>query len=205
MTTIWLTFIVLNGIFVLFCLSVACVWWRSQFFRFENFQNLTPEQVERLAKADDIPHFNAVLEQLIQPRIVGTPSHEVVKNYIIKWVNEVMNDAVQSRWRSLSNSVSFLVNWGDLICTLNSIHLWSKCQLWVMWHLRISSPGWTQTQTPILLWPVIMTVNWFRAKYSTLQPIRLCHVRWCWIWWKHWVPHYRKRETVRISVWWWVS
>ncbi|KAG6464198.1 hypothetical protein O3G_MSEX014344 [Manduca sexta] len=57
----------------------------------ENFhepQELSDDNVKDIAKLTDMNHFRQVLDEILIPRVVGTPNHEKVGNFI---VNEMKN------------------------------------------------------------------------------------------------------------------
>lgn len=53
---------------------------RKKFF----LQQLTSDEISAVALSNDHRHFETVLNNIIQPRIAGTPGHEVVKDSIVR-------------------------------------------------------------------------------------------------------------------------
>lgn len=53
---------------------------------------LAPHKLSKLAELTNLDHFNEVLERILVPRVVGTESHEKVKDYIIAKLRELKWD-----------------------------------------------------------------------------------------------------------------
>ncbi|GBP39886.1 Glutaminyl-peptide cyclotransferase [Eumeta japonica] len=52
-------------------------------------KDLSSDEIKELAALGDMDHFKTVLNEILIPRIVGTPNHEKVGNYIIKQMRDL--------------------------------------------------------------------------------------------------------------------
>lgn len=53
---------------------------------FQNYheaQELTDDDIKSIAALSDMKHFRSVLDEILIPRVVGTPDHEKVGNFIV--------------------------------------------------------------------------------------------------------------------------
>ncbi|CAG5051791.1 unnamed protein product [Parnassius apollo] len=63
-----------------------------KFFEEKNFHeanDLTDDEVKDIAKMSDQRHFKEVLNKILIPRVVGTPNHDKVGNYIVKRMTDL--------------------------------------------------------------------------------------------------------------------
>ncbi|XP_045448653.1 glutaminyl-peptide cyclotransferase-like [Melitaea cinxia] len=51
--------------------------------KFHEAQELTDDNIKTIARLSDKQHFKKVLDEILIPRVVGTPNHEKVGNYIV--------------------------------------------------------------------------------------------------------------------------
>ncbi|KAJ0177002.1 hypothetical protein K1T71_007011 [Dendrolimus kikuchii] len=71
--------------FVMFCFNFVNTKQSLKFYEEKNFheaQELTDQNIKDIAKWSDPEHFRAVLNEILIPRVVGTPNHVKVGNYI---------------------------------------------------------------------------------------------------------------------------
>ncbi|XP_068631756.1 glutaminyl-peptide cyclotransferase-like [Battus philenor] len=69
-----------------------------KFFEEKDFHeayDLTDNDVKNIAKMSDPVHFKDVLNEILIPRVVGTPNHEKVGNYIAKEMRELGWDVTE--------------------------------------------------------------------------------------------------------------
>lgn len=70
---------------VMFCFNFVNTKSGLKFYEEKNFheaQELTDDNVKSIASLSDPQHFREVLDEILIPRVVGTPNHEKVGNFI---------------------------------------------------------------------------------------------------------------------------
>ncbi|XP_049868829.1 glutaminyl-peptide cyclotransferase-like [Pectinophora gossypiella] len=79
-----------RGLVTVTVLLLSCVFVNTdktlKFYQEKNYhdaQELTDNDVKNLSKLSDLKNFQTILDEILIPRVVGTPNHEKVGNYIV--------------------------------------------------------------------------------------------------------------------------
>ncbi|XP_072932249.1 glutaminyl-peptide cyclotransferase-like [Epargyreus clarus] len=86
--------------------------------KFHEADELTDKNVRDLAKLSDEQHFRAVLEEILIPRVVGTPNHEKVGNYIVKQMRDLGWDVTEDVFADRT-PVFGTLNFRNIVAKLN--------------------------------------------------------------------------------------
>ncbi|XP_063824743.1 glutaminyl-peptide cyclotransferase-like [Ostrinia nubilalis] len=109
--------------FSLFVLSFALVSSDGElkFFQekaFHEAQELTNSNVRAIAQLSDMNHFKSVLNEILIPRVVGTPNHEKVGNYIVNQLKGLGWDVTENVFAD-TTPVFGTLNFKNIIAKLN--------------------------------------------------------------------------------------
>ncbi|XP_038211880.1 glutaminyl-peptide cyclotransferase [Zerene cesonia] len=113
--------------FTIFVLTVFCVVFVNtdepalKFYQEKNYheaQDLTDADVKNLAKLSDRVHFRQVLDEILIPRVVGTPNHEKVGNYIVNEMKGLGWDVTEDVFPD-KTPVFGTLNFRNIIARLN--------------------------------------------------------------------------------------
>lgn len=85
---------------------------------FHEAQDLTDEEVRDLANLSDMQHFRNTLDQILIPRVVGTPNHEKVGNFIANEMRGLGWDVTENVF-SDQTPVFGTLNFKNIITKLN--------------------------------------------------------------------------------------
>lgn len=79
---------------------------------------LTDQNVRDIAKLSDLDHFKTVLNEILIPRVVGTPNHEKVGNYIVSQMRGLGWDITENVFPD-KTPVFGTLNFKNIIAKLN--------------------------------------------------------------------------------------
>lgn len=79
---------------------------------------LAPHKLSKLAELTNLDHFNEVLERILVPRVVGTESHEKVKDFVIAKLRELNWDVELDEFED-DTPVFKNLKFTNIIATLN--------------------------------------------------------------------------------------
>lgn len=85
---------------------------------FHEAYDLTDNDVKNIAKMSDMKHFKEVLNEILIPRVVGTPNHEKVGNYISKQMRDLGWDITEDVFPD-HTPVFGTLNFKNIIAKLN--------------------------------------------------------------------------------------
>ncbi|KOB69739.1 Uncharacterized protein OBRU01_16172 [Operophtera brumata] len=92
-----------------------------KFYQEKNFheaQDLTDQNVKDLANLSDMQHFRNTLDEILIPRVVGTPNHEKVGNYIVTQMRGLGWDVTENVFPD-QTPVFGTLNFKNIIAKLN--------------------------------------------------------------------------------------
>ncbi|KAL0840937.1 hypothetical protein ABMA28_014733 [Loxostege sticticalis] len=92
-----------------------------KFYQEKNFHQaleLTDQNVRDIAKLSDLDHFKTVLNEILIPRVVGTPNHEKVGNYIVSQMRGLGWDITENVFPD-KTPVFGTLNFKNIIAKLN--------------------------------------------------------------------------------------
>lgn len=92
-----------------------------KFYQEKNFheaQELTDQHIKDIAKLSNIDHFKTVLNEILIPRVVGTPNHEKVGNYIVNQMRGLGWDVTENVFAD-QTPVFGTLNFKNIIAKLN--------------------------------------------------------------------------------------
>ncbi|CAK1546967.1 unnamed protein product [Leptosia nina] len=81
-------------------------------------QELTDDDIKNLANLSDEEHLREVLNEILIPRVVGTPNHEKVGNYIVKQMKDMGWDVTEDVFAD-TTPVFGTLNFRNIIAKLN--------------------------------------------------------------------------------------
>lgn len=111
----------LNLVVVILCFASVNTKKRLKFYEEKNIheaQELTDQNVRDLAALSDMTHFRQVLEEILVPRVVGTPNHDKVGNYITQQMRDLGWDVTENVF-SDTTPVFGTLNFKNIIAKLN--------------------------------------------------------------------------------------
>lgn len=79
---------------------------------------LAPHKLSKLAELTNLDHFNEVLERILVPRVVGTESHEKVKDFIVAKLRELKWDVELDEFED-DTPIFKKLTFTNIIATLN--------------------------------------------------------------------------------------
>ncbi|XP_013143010.1 PREDICTED: glutaminyl-peptide cyclotransferase-like [Papilio polytes] len=85
---------------------------------FHEANDLTDSDIKKIAKLSDQTHFKEVLDEILIPRVVGTPNHEKVGNFIVKQMKDLGWDVTEDIF-SDKTPVFGMLNFRNIIAKLN--------------------------------------------------------------------------------------
>ncbi|CAG9786366.1 unnamed protein product [Diatraea saccharalis] len=85
---------------------------------FHEPQQLTDDNIKDIAKLSDIDHFKSVLNEILIPRVVGTPNHEKVGNFITQQMRDLGWDVTENVFPD-QTPVFGTLNFKNIIAKLN--------------------------------------------------------------------------------------
>ncbi|XP_013199723.1 glutaminyl-peptide cyclotransferase-like [Amyelois transitella] len=103
------------------CISAVNSDGALKFYQEKNYheaQELTDADVKALANLSDMTHFKAVLDEILIPRVVGTPNHKKVGNFIIKQMRDLGWDVTENVFPD-KTPVFGTLNFKNIIAKLN--------------------------------------------------------------------------------------
>ncbi|XP_041978166.1 glutaminyl-peptide cyclotransferase-like [Aricia agestis] len=110
-----------NLLCVAICFSFVITDSSSKFYEEKKFHepyDLTDQDIIDIAKLSDKRHFKQVLNEILIPRVVGTPNHEKVGNYIADQMKSLGWDVTEDVFPD-KTPVFGTLNFRNIIATLN--------------------------------------------------------------------------------------
>uniref|UniRef100_A0A2A4JKC7 glutaminyl-peptide cyclotransferase n=1 Tax=Heliothis virescens TaxID=7102 RepID=A0A2A4JKC7_HELVI len=111
----------LNLVVVILCFASVNTKKRLKFYEEKNIheaQELTDQNVSDLAALSDMTHFRKVLDEILVPRVVGTPNHDKVGNFISQQMRDLGWDVTENVF-SDTTPIFGTLNFKNIIAKLN--------------------------------------------------------------------------------------
>ncbi|KPJ08325.1 Glutaminyl-peptide cyclotransferase [Papilio machaon] len=92
-----------------------------KFYEEKNFHeanDLTDDDIKNIAKMSDQTHFREILNEILIPRVVGTPNHEKVGNFIVKQMKDLGWEVTEDIFPD-KTPVFGMLNFRNIIAKLN--------------------------------------------------------------------------------------
>lgn len=103
------------------CFTTVNTKKKLKFYEEKNFheaQELTDQDIRNLSQLSDMTHFRSVLNEILVPRVVGTPNHEKVGNYIVNQMRGLGWDVTENVFPD-QTPVFGVLNFKNIIAKLN--------------------------------------------------------------------------------------
>lgn len=112
---------VLCFVIAVLCFASVNTKKKLKFYEEKNFheaQELTDQNVRDIAAMSDMNHFKSVLNEILIPRVVGTPNHDKVSNYISQQMRDLGWEVTENVF-SDTTPVFGSLNFKNIIAKLN--------------------------------------------------------------------------------------
>ncbi|XP_075973206.1 glutaminyl-peptide cyclotransferase-like [Anticarsia gemmatalis] len=103
------------------CFTTVNTEKKLKFYQEKNFheaQELTDLDVKSLAQLSDMTHFKTILNEILIPRVVGTPNHQKVGNYIVTQMRDLGWDVTEDTFTD-HTPVFGVLTFKNIIAKLN--------------------------------------------------------------------------------------
>lgn len=85
---------------------------------FHESQQLSDDEIRNISQLSDMTHFRTVLDEILIPRVVGTPNHLKVGNYIVNQMRGLGWDVTENVFAD-QTPVFGTLNFKNIIAKLN--------------------------------------------------------------------------------------
>lgn len=112
---------ILYLVLIILCFTTVNTKKKLKFYQEKNFheaQELTDQDIRDLGAMSDMTHFRSVLNEILIPRVVGTPNHVKVGNYIVNQMRGLGWDVTENVFAD-ETPIFGTLNFKNIIAKLN--------------------------------------------------------------------------------------